>query len=278
MRVTMLDQAVRRPDLLMLEAGTPRQSVRSQNFTIEWIEAIAGQDPLEVSSPVETMLILLDTGASIAGEGSTVRAPRRSVVVLPAGSFRLDFDRAGRACVISTERNGSVGTPLNAASYSPPNPQVAAVGPAWPRTGDPRKIQVFDVDRVQAPADNPRIKMFQSATISINWVDYQGPRDRTRLSPHSHKDFEQASLAAAGEFVHHLRVDWSKNANDWREDEHRLAPSPSVLVIPPHVIHTTEGVGPGHHLLIDVFAPPRRDFIAKGWVANSAEYSDPSKS
>jgi hypothetical protein len=28
-------------------------------------------------------------------------------------------------------------------------------------------------------------------------------------------------------------------------------------------------------VLIDVFAPPRRDFIAKGWVANAADYAPP---
>jgi hypothetical protein len=154
---------------------------------------------------------------------------------------------------------------------------VAPVGSAWTRTGDADAIRVFEIDRIDAPADNPRIKMFQSATMSINWVDYQGPRDRTALSPHAHGDIEQASLAAAGDFVHHLRVAWGKNANEWRDDQHLRAGSPSVLVIPPDVIHTTEGVGPGHHLLIDVFAPPRRDFIAKGWVANAGDYVDPLK-
>ena len=270
------ESAVRQPDLVTFDPGTPRQSVRSQNFQLEWVEVKPGEPPLELSSAVETMLIVLDCTAKIAGEGQNAAAPRRSVAVLPPGSYRIDFGGAGRACVVSTERKGAR-EPLNAKSYVIPNQRVAPVGPAWARTGDPRKIQIFDVDQVKAPADNPRIKMFQSATISINWVDYQGPRDRTALSPHSHSDLEQASLAAAGDFVHHLRVAWSNNANEWRDDDHMRAGSPSVLVIPPDVIHTTEGVGPGHHLLIDVFAPPRRDFIAKGWVANSGEYRDPQK-
>ena len=152
---------------------------------------------------------------------------------------------------------------------------MAPVGPAWPRHNGADDIRVFEIDKFRAPADNPRLKMLQSATMSVNWVDYDGPRDRKALSPHAHADFEQASLAVAGDFVHHLRVAWGKNAGEWRDDEHKLAPSPSVLVIPPELIHTTEGVGPGHHLLIDVFAPPRRDFIAKGWVFNAAEYRDP---
>ncbi|MBV8745706.1 MAG: hypothetical protein JO134_11770, partial [Xanthobacteraceae bacterium] len=155
------------------------------------------------------------------------------------------------------------------------DPRVAPIGPTWPRIKAADDIRVFEIDRFTAPADNPRLKMLQSATMSINWVDYEGPRDRKALSPHAHADFEQASLAVAGDFVHHLRVAWGKNAEDWRDDDHKLAPSPSVLVIPPELIHTTEGVGAGHHLLIDIFAPPRRDFIAKGWVFNAAEYRDP---
>lgn len=269
--------AVRHPDMVMFDPGTPRRSVRSQNFQIEWIEAAPGQSAIDVSSGAETMLLTFDCSARIAGEGQAAAAPRRSVTVVPPGTYRIEFDGIGRACIISTERRGAR-EPLNAASYVNANPRVAPVGPAWARTGDRREFQIFDVDQVKAPADNPRIKMFQSATISINWVDYQGPRDRAALSPHSHADLEQASLAAAGDFVHHLRVAWGRNANDWRDDEHMSVGSPSVLVIPPDVIHTTEGVGPGHHLLIDVFAPPRRDFIAKGWVANSGEYRDPQKS
>jgi hypothetical protein len=129
---------------------------------------------------------------------------------------------------------------------------------------------------VKAPADNPRLKMFQSATLSINWVEYTGPRDRTALSPHSHADFEQISLAAAGDFVHHFRANWARNANLWRDDVHARVPSPSVAVIPVHLVHTTEGIGDERHLLIDVFSPPRRDFIAKGWVANAQDYEPPA--
>jgi hypothetical protein len=47
-------------------------------------------------------------------------------------------------------------------------------------------------------------------------------------------------------------------------------------VIPVHLVHTTEGIGDERHLLIDVFSPPRRDFIAKGWVANARDYEPPA--
>jgi hypothetical protein len=112
--------------------------------------------------------------------------------------------------------------------------------------------------------------------MSINWVEYQGARDRTKLSPHSHTDFEQGSLAIAGDYVHHLRTPWGPNADQWCDDQHMEASTDSLLVIPPEIIHTTEGVGDGHSVLVDVFAPPRVDFIAKGWMHNAADYIDPS--
>jgi hypothetical protein len=109
--------------------------------------------------------------------------------------------------------------------------------------------------------------------MSINVVGYLGPRDRSTLSPHSHTEFEQGSLALRGDFIHHLRTPWGSNADQWRDDEHLPAGSPSLVVVPEHVIHTSEGVHDGQHLLVDIFSPPRADFIAAGWVFNSGDYS-----
>lgn len=131
---------------------------------------------------------------------------------------------------------------------------------------------IYDMDTLQPPADNPRLKMLQTDAMSINWVHYHGPRDRTKLSPHAHADFSQGSLALEGNFIHHLRTPWSKNADEWREDVHLDAASPSLATIPPTVEHTTEGVGAGPHLLIDLFHPARADYIAKGWMLNANDY------
>jgi hypothetical protein len=279
----MLDavkDARREADLVMLNDGPAhgplaRRTVRGQNFLIEWFEA-SQATTLGFASGHETIVMLFGMAGKLSGEGLDADAPRRSVSVIPAGRYEISLQGAGHGCILSTDRQDAPPAALNATSYRTPDSRVAAIGPAWTRVGNARTIQVFEIDKIKAPADNPRLKMFQSATMSINWVDYDGPRDRTALSPHSHADFEQASLAVAGDFIHHLRVTWGKNANAWRDDEHKVAGSPSVLVIPPDLIHTTEGVGEGHHLLIDIFAPPRRDFIARNWVHNAGEYRDPS--
>jgi hypothetical protein len=257
-------------------AGTRCWLARAQNFVVEWIEADAGARAFEVESEHETMVLALTTGVAIDGGGQQVRAGARTLSILPPGRFSITPAGAGACTVFASQRGDLSGRRvLNQATYAQPDPRIAPVGAPYQRLKAPGRIEVIALDAVAAPADNPRLKMFQSATLSINWVEYAGPRDRTALSPHSHADFEQCSLAAAGDFVHHFRVDWSKNANLWRDDAHVRLPSPSVAMIPVRLVHTTEGVGPERHVLIDVFAPPRRDFIAKGWVANSADYAPP---
>jgi hypothetical protein len=265
-------------DLVVLNADAAGGSltrcfVRAQNFGVDWFQAEQGAN-VGFASAEEMMVLVFDASGTIVRSGHSAIAPRRSASIVPAGSYELKLSQAGCGCILSTDRKDPQRA-RNAASYQTPDPRVAPVGPTWPRVSGADEIRVFEIDKFKAPTDNPRLKMLQSATMGINWVDYDGPRDRKALSPHAHADLEQASLAVAGEFVHHLRVAWGKNAEEWRDDEHKLAPSPSVLVIPPELIHTTEGVGPGHHLLIDIFAPPRRDFIAKGWVFNAADYRDP---
>ncbi len=56
------------------------------------------------------------------------------------------------------------------------------------------------------------------------------------------------------------------NKADWRRDQHIRIGSPSVTIIPPPLLHTTEHTGPGRNQLLDIFAPPRTDFSDKGWV------------
>jgi mannose-6-phosphate isomerase-like protein (cupin superfamily) len=120
------------------------------------------------------------------------------------------------------------------------------------------------------------MRIFRCTNLMINVLAKRATaRDVTKLSPHSHADFEQASLAVEGEYVHHLRYPWTPDMTAWREDEHLEIGSPSVTVIPPNVVHTSRNVG-GPGWLIDVFAPPRVDFSTKpGLVCNADEYPMP---
>ena len=105
----------------------------------------------------------------------------------------------------------------------------------------------------------------------------EAPRDTAKLSPHSHADFEQASLLLEGDYVHHLRWPWGPDMSQWRPDEAGEVGSPSVLIIPAKVVHTSRNVGPKRSWLIDVFGPPRMDFSSKpGMVCNEADYPMPT--
>jgi hypothetical protein len=78
--------------------------------------------------------------------------------------------------------------------------------------------------------------------------------------------------------VHHLRYPWTPDKTTWRADEHEsYRASPSVLVIPARVIHTSRDVGEGTTWLVDIFGPPRIDFSQKpGFVLNAADYPMPA--
>ena len=257
-------------------SGARHWLARSQNFSVEWIEARRGPASVAIVSEYETLVLLFGAAARIEAGAATVTARPRSVCILPAGAGAIELASGGQCVVLASQRSDiDAATAINASHFRTPDARIAPPTPAYRRRTDPGAIVVIDIDTIKAPADNPRLKMLQSATLSINWVEYVGARDRRALSPHSHADLEQGSLALAGRFVHHLREPWGRDADLWRDDRHLTVGSPSLLVVPVNMIHTSEGIEAGPHLLIDVFAPPRRDFIAKGWVANASDYEAP---
>jgi len=246
-----------------------RWLMRAQNFSCEWFECAAGDAGFAFESEFETLL--LAASGSLRIEGTTV--PADAFAIVPAGRHVVQGDAGATGLLIASQRADTAGRRvLHADSYAQPDARIAPTGRPFKRKQALARPQVLPISEVMASPDKPRLKMLQTETLSINVVDYAGPRDRTQLSPHSHKDFEQASFAVHGNFVHHLRTPWGSNADQWREDEHVQAPSPSMVVVPVEVIHTTEGLGAGRHLLLDVFSPPRFDFIANGWVFNAGDY------
>lgn len=256
--------------------GAASWEARGQNFHVAWHRA--GAEPLQVdtASADELMLIVLDAPVAIEAEGrAAVNAPARTIAILPAGAWHLVLAAHATCAVLRSLREADADAPArNAAAYREPDPRIVSAGTPYRALRDADAVRLLPIDEVQASKDKPRLKMLQTATMSINWVEYDGPRDRAALSPHAHSNFEQGSLALAGNFVHHLRTPWGANADLWQEDRHAALGAPSLMVVPVNLIHTSEGVGPGLHQLIDIFSPPRADFIASGWVYNAKDYAE----
>jgi len=257
-------------DLQAHGAKDGRATARSQNFTIERLCGAPGQ-VFPFASRTEIILLLPTTGATLTGDRQA-DLPDHAIAIVPAGDYAV-APIAGEIYVLATDRCDAGDDAVNANAYAVADARVRPIGAPYHRTAFPGKIRIHRIEDIVIPPDNGRLRFLQSETMSLNWVEYAGVRDRSQLSPHAHADAEQASLAIEGDFLHHLRTPWGRDADAWREDQHLAAGPASVIVIPPDIIHTTEGSGNGRHVLVDVFAPPRADFIARNWVFNAGEYT-----
>jgi hypothetical protein len=250
---------------------------RGQNFVVGYSEADTGATLTRADQPDEYMLLLLDpaTRVEITTPDERVQVEGSSLVILPPGQSSVAVASGGRlARVFSTQSRDLADKCSNAASYETPHVGVAPLEP-WPDPPDGYRIRSYGVD---VPAEPGRFgRIWRCTNLMVNFFQAaSGPRDVTRLSPHAHPDFEQCSLVVEGEYVHHIRWPWTTNLHDWREDDHERCGSPSVTVIPPTSIHTSQAIGQATNHLIDIFSPPRSDFSQKpGWVLNAEDYPMP---
>ena len=264
------ETAMRAPDVVSA-GGSRTWSVRGRNFVVAVTELEAGDRLTEHDVADEHLLIVQDDAVVDVEHddhaGVLVSGP--SLVVVPAGTSAVRARSSTTVARVFTARcdeqmrravNHADGVDPRAAPL--PERAVAAA----------EKIRVFRVDDV--PDEQGRLgRIFRTSSLMVNWFPvHEGPRDTERLSPHSHEAFEQLSVTLVGSHVHHLRVPWTSRMSEWRDDEHVPVGSPSMTLIPPTVVHTTRAVGAGPHTLVDVFAPPREDFLANGWVLNAADY------
>lgn len=247
--------------------------LRGQNFCIAYTWASAGGTLTGEDLPDEHIIVIPDvTPVRITAHGGQqVRTAGPAVVIVPPGTSRLTADGPGALLrVFSARASGILARARNGARYEHADPAVAPL-PDQPPPG-PGTVRVYRAADI--PGDPARFgRIFRTDSLMVNWfAPVEGPRDTDALSPHVHERFEQASVTLRGDYIHHLRTPWTPRLRDWRDDEHVQVTSPSVTIIPPGIIHTTRAVGPGPHHLVDVFAPPRADFSAQGWVINDGDY------
>ncbi|MEQ3550792.1 hypothetical protein WIS52_09940 [Pseudonocardia nematodicida] len=250
-------------------------TTRGQNAVVHHVAARRPGTVVDTVFESETVLILTDAGAAVdvTWEGTTGALAGHGVAVLPPGAVRIDnTGTADLTLLVRSDEPGWAERASNAAAFAEPSPRVAPAEP-WPAPPGPEQVRFYKAD--EHPLEQGRFgRIFRSRSFMVNLLAaHDGPRPADKLSPHHHDDFEQYSLATHGHYTHHIRTPWVTDRNHWKADEHVGVGSPSLTVIPPPTVHTSEADGPGENRLIDIFCPPRADFSAKpGWVRNAEDF------
>ena len=254
------------------EPGIATRYMRSQNTLIAWSDVARASSAIHQDSPDEIFVILPDVSAVLSGHGAAVEAPARSICILPAGATTIELTAPGSVIrVFSPVPEALAGLAINGDDYAAPRAGVGPIGAPLVRIGEP-SIRVYAIDAFKAAAGR-RPPTFQTATMNVMWIEQDGPTSRAKLNPHSHDDFEESALVIAGAYRQHLRTPWAADAAEWQDDEHVTCTPATLILVPPTVIHTTEALGPGRHVMLNLFAPARSDHIKSGMVLNAQEYS-----
>jgi hypothetical protein len=273
-----LDFSVLPPDAVSA-AGSNQWIVRGQNFVLIYTEPVAGDLVWKSALRSEQVLLLIDERSAVSGttgSGDTHEVTGPALVVVPPGESAITSTGTGPVVsLLQSDEAEWAAKASNAAAYEAPHPHVAPLEP-WPEPVDGYRWRTYLMSDV--PADPKRFgRIFRTRAFMVNFLPPSaGPRDPSRMSPHFHEDFEQASLVVEGTYIHHIQTPWGTDGRQWRPEDHARVGSPSLTIIPPPTIHTSQGIGWRANHLIDIFAGPRRDFSARpGWVLNADEYPSP---
>lgn len=253
---------------------------RGQNLVVGYSNAKPGL-VLERTGQLDEYVILIpndDVKATVTWKDETKHVEGPVAVFIPKGDSKVEITAGGDVFRLITTRNDDIAKLASNAGAYANGEQDPNVPPfqEWPVPVGGEHIRAYSGNHPHEPGRFGRL--FRGQTIMINFGNGRpGKRDRTKLSPHFHDDFEQYSVATLGEYIHHVRWPWTPNGDHWRADEHEYCASPSVAVLPPPAVHTSEGINEAINRLCDVFSPPRRDFSAQpNWVINADEYPAPA--
>lgn len=259
------------------EAGCKTWYGRGQNFVLSYTEAEAGASLSREGQPDEYMAFFPQraTRVDIESESGSESDIAHQLAIIPPGDSRIVVKEGGQVIrLFSSAAPDLAALASNAASYDEPHPNVALLEP-WPAPPNGFKLRLYPIE---VPASEGRFGViYRSTNLMINLIPVaMTPRDPNKMSPHAHDDFEQCSLTLQGDYVHYLRWPWVPDKSIWRDDAAIRVAAPSMTVIPPPAIHTSQSLPEPPCQLIDIFSPPRADFSERpGWVLNADDYPMP---
>lgn len=255
---------------------------RGGNFAVCYSEVEPGAVLERADNPEEYMVILPPDGttATLEAGNESIEANSDSLTIVPPGPSKITATSKGViARIFSKASDDIIAKAHNNDAYSDGAPELAPPD-LWPEPYDGFKLRHYPLAQYIDP-EGERIqpRVFRSTNMLVNlFGHYSTRRDTSKLSPHWHDDFEQASLTLNGNWIHHTRYNWGADIEGWWPDDHSELPTPSVIIIPARAIHTSRDVGPEgpESSLYDIFCPPRLDFASKpGFVINEDEYPLP---
>ncbi len=245
---------------------------RGANFAVVCSIGDAGAT-LAGTARDEQFLYALEGGVTVSSGTQQETLGVEDLAIVPPGEWKLRFERPGQIVQLVTSDEPSIAGAPNASTYAGGAAEVAPIVP-WPEPTGGYRLRRYST--LEAYARGGMVHAYRTRKLMIvPYARFLEPRDETQLTPHSHADFEQGSIALEGQWLHHLRVPWTADRRTWRPDVHLRIGSPSTTIIPAGVIHTSQGVAGEGMRLVDVFAPPRLDFSQRGWVDNAADYPMP---
>jgi len=268
--MTLADHSIQPPGVI--EPGRRAWITRGANFAIEISQVEAGATLSRTEQPDEYMLLLPDAPAQVQAGDQTVSAEPDSLLIVPPGRSTVTMARDGLVMrVFSSHAQDMLALASNPQPYAQARPDVAPLH-TWPAPIGGFGLRCYRL--AEHVAEGSKMRIFRCQHLMINVLTRRDQaRDVRAMSPHSHADFEQGSTTLYGTFEHHLRHVWASDMTRWRPDEHLRTGSPSVTVMAPGVIHTSNNLGDVPAWLVDVFAPPRVDFSRQpGMVCNAADY------
>lgn len=257
------------------EEGAEHWYAHAVNFVVVTSRVRAGST-IRLDDHPDEYCVVLPTGAisvTVTTGGEEVLAHEESLVVVPPGDSRIEATQDGFVHRVLSKKS-----PLHARGRGdgPVHAQADLVADLvpWPDPVGGFRLRHYPLTDFEHLEGKQRI--FRTTNMMIKLAPAKDSRRSPReLSPHSHADFEQASLVVHGEWIHHMRLPWKADSTQWLDDEHHRIGAPSVTVIPPTVIHTSQSIGEHLNQLIDIFAPPRVDFSLAGRVTNEDDYPLP---